>query len=43
MRVISTLNSDIDPNEFFTAIREGPDGAMYVARADRREIARIVR
>lgn len=42
MRVISTLNSNVAPNENFSAIREAPDGSIYVARANRMEIARVL-
>jgi hypothetical protein len=41
-QVLSHFNSDIEPNEYLPEIREGPGGVIYVARANRREIARVV-
>ena len=43
VRVVSYLDADLAPNEFLTRIREGPDGEIYVARAWRKEVARVVR
>ena len=41
--MVSNLNYDIAVNEFLPTIREGPDGAIYIARADIDEIVRVVR
>ncbi len=43
LHAISYRGTDLAPNEYLTEVQEGPDGEVYVARAERREIARVVR
>ena len=43
LEVLSTLNGDVAPNEFLPDIAEGPAGVIYVARAERHQIMRVVR
>jgi hypothetical protein len=41
--ILSHLNSDIAPNEYLPTIREGPGGTIYVARAEQKQISKVVR
>jgi hypothetical protein len=41
--ILSQLNSEVTRNEYLPAIREGPGGAIYVARAEQKQISKVVR